>query len=187
MDRSAGTDRGGTRDSRAGARRRRTRVGQQPLVRHRAGEDGLTRVLAARWLTPRLESGDTLYDNGGVYAYAELNLTPAAVHHWQYDAGAASFVNAGGRTPDWLVLHESPIDAPAPAALIDLARTRYDLVFTATASTAEAESSVYDRQDAFFMPIAGFSAIERPGPTIRVYRRREAPLTAASASSDVPR
>jgi 4-amino-4-deoxy-L-arabinose transferase-like glycosyltransferase len=141
-----------------------------------------SRVLAARWLTPRLRAGDTLYDNGG--AYAELNLTPAAVHHWQYDATSGGFVNANGRTPDWLVLHESPINLPTPAPLVNLGRASYDLVFTVTASTAAAGSSVYDRQDAFFMPISGFSSIERPGPTIRVYRRRDAPLVPSTGSGD---
>lgn len=146
-----------------------------------------SRVLAAEWLTPRLHAGDTLYDNGG--AYAELNLTPAAIHHWQYDAASSAFLDAGGRSPDWLVLHESPLNLPTPAPLVELARSRYDLMFTVTASTAGAGTSVYDRQDAFFMPIAGFAPIERPGPTIRVYRRRDAQalLSAGSASSDIPR
>ncbi len=89
-----------------------------------------SRVLAAQWLTPRLQAGDTVYDNGG--SYAELDLTPAAVHHWQYDAASATFMNAGGRTPDWLVLHESPLNLPTPAPLVDLARSRYDLMFTVT-------------------------------------------------------
>jgi len=32
-------------------------------------------------------------------------------------------------------------------------------------------NSVYDRQDAFFLPIAGFDPIVRPGPTFRIYQR----------------
>jgi hypothetical protein len=140
-----------------------------------------SRVLAARWLTPRLRAGDTLYDNGD--AYAELNLTPAAVHHWQHAATSGGFVNASGLTPDRLVLHESPINVPTPAPLVSLGRTSYDLVFTVIASTAAAESSLYYRQDAFFMPISGFSSIERPGPTIRVYRRRDAPPLPSTGSA----
>ena len=146
-----------------------------------------SRVLAAQWLTPRLHTGDTLYDNGG--SYAELDLTPADIHHWQYDAASATFLNAGGRTPDWLVLHESPLNLPTHVSLVDLARSRYDLMYTVTASTEGAGTSVYDRQDAFFMPITGFASIERPGPTIRVYRRRDAQalLSAGGASSDTSR
>ena len=145
-----------------------------------------SRVLAAEWLTPRLNAGDTLYDNGG--SYAELNLTPAAIHRWQYDAALGRFVNAGDRTPDWLVLQESPLN-PLPVLLVDLARTRYDLVLTVTASAPKARSAVYDWQDAFFMPISGFGFIERPGPTIRIYRRRDgsSPLPAGTASPDTRR
>ena len=34
-------------------------------------------------------------------------------------------------------------------------------------------AAVYDRQDAFFMPFSRFWEVERPGPTITVYRRSE--------------
>jgi len=33
-------------------------------------------------------------------------------------------------------------------------------------------AGIYDRQDAFFLPIAGFRDVERPGPDVRIYRRR---------------
>jgi hypothetical protein len=35
-----------------------------------------------------------------------------------------------------------------------------------------AGSGIYDRQDAFFLPIAGFTGVARPGPTVLIYRRR---------------
>jgi hypothetical protein len=31
---------------------------------------------------------------------------------------------------------------------------------------------VYDQQDAFCLPLAGFSGVGRPGPNLYVYRRR---------------
>jgi hypothetical protein len=34
---------------------------------------------------------------------------------------------------------------------------------------------MYDRQDAFFLPVSGFSTVVRPGPTVRIYRRRDLP------------
>jgi 4-amino-4-deoxy-L-arabinose transferase-like glycosyltransferase len=132
-----------------------------------------SRVLAARWLVPRLRSAETIYDNGGLYA--ELNLTPARVHRWEYDVPSAGFVNAGDKAPDWLILHESPLNpyARTPVQLLELARTRYDLVFSVVATPTRSRSAVYDRQDAFFMPISDFHSIERPGPTIRIYRRQD--------------
>jgi len=32
-------------------------------------------------------------------------------------------------------------------------------------------SRVYDMQDAFFLPIAGFRGVQRPGPTVWIFRR----------------
>jgi hypothetical protein len=147
-----------------------------------------SRVLAARWLVPRLRPGETIYDNGG--SYAELNLTPARIHKWQYDAPAAVFVNAGDQKPDWLILHESPLNpyARTPVQLLQLARTRYDLVFSVVAAPTRARSAVYDQQDAFFMPISDLGSIERPGPTIRIYRRQDlSPRMPAISAAEPPR
>jgi hypothetical protein len=33
--------------------------------------------------------------------------------------------------------------------------------------------AVYDLQDAFFMPFYGFHTVERPGPNIEIYKRRD--------------
>jgi hypothetical protein len=39
------------------------------------------------------------------------------------------------------------------------------------ATRGRARSAVYDQQDAFFLPFSRFDTVERPGPTILVYRR----------------
>lgn len=41
------------------------------------------------------------------------------------------------------------------------------------ATKGAARSAVYDLQDAFFMPVSGFSTVIRPGPTVLIYRRRD--------------
>jgi hypothetical protein len=43
--------------------------------------------------------------------------------------------------------------------------------WTVRSTRGPARSAVYDLQDAFFMPLSGLSTVERPGPTIRIYRR----------------
>jgi hypothetical protein len=74
------------------------------------------------------------------------------------------------------VLHESPLDAhaAAPRHLVEGPTAHYDLAFEVRGAPPESDDAVYDRQDVFFMPLSRFSSIERPGPTIRVYRRRNA-------------
>lgn len=132
-----------------------------------------TRVLAARWLTPQLRAGDSLHDTGS--EYARLHLPVEGIHDWQYDESAGRFGLAETLAPDWLVLQDSPLRAYArtPARLRQLAAERYVLVWSARATSSGARRTVYDQQDAFFLPISGFGAVERPGPNISIHRRRD--------------
>ncbi|HEY7500557.1 MAG TPA: glycosyltransferase family 39 protein [Vicinamibacterales bacterium] len=138
-----------------------------------------TRVLAREWLAPRLKADDSLHDSGGTYA--RLDLQDLRFHQWAYDPASSSFGHPDGATPDWLVLHDSPLRlyASAPATLRQLAADKYELLFAVRATTGRSGSVVYDLQDAFFLPMSDLETAERPGPTIRIYRRRDAPpLTA---------
>jgi hypothetical protein len=132
-----------------------------------------TRVLAREWLDAHTTSNDTMYEAENAYAMLDLDTLP--VHSWRFDPVTASFVNADGRAPDWLVLHESPLwtYAAIPTPLRRLAAERYDLVQTIAATKGTARRAVYDLQDAFFMPVSGLSTVIRPGPTVLIYRRRD--------------
>jgi 4-amino-4-deoxy-L-arabinose transferase-like glycosyltransferase len=131
-----------------------------------------TRVIAARWLTPRLRPDDTLHDAGGDYTRLDYGTTP--FHDWRFDAATKSFGDPAGRTPGWIVLYQSPLFTyaaidPALRALVD----REYVLAKEVRGTRDADGSgVYDLQDAFFLPFSRFGTIERPGPDIRIYRRR---------------
>jgi 4-amino-4-deoxy-L-arabinose transferase-like glycosyltransferase len=131
-----------------------------------------SRVLAREWLDAHTTGSETLYE--AETGYSMLDLRGLPVHSWQYDPGSDSFVNAGGRTPDWLVLHQSPLSGYAadPPPLRRLAAERYDVAQTIAATKGAARSAIYDPQDAFFMPVSGFSTVIRAGPTILIYKRR---------------
>lgn len=131
-----------------------------------------TRVVAAVWLWAHVAPGETMYEAEDAYAMLDLRRLP--VHFWRFDRSSESFVNAGGHIPDWLVLHESPLwtYATIPTPLRRLAAQKYELVATVAATKGAARSAVYDLQDAFFMPVTGFSTVERPGPTVLIYHRR---------------
>jgi 4-amino-4-deoxy-L-arabinose transferase-like glycosyltransferase len=132
-----------------------------------------TRVLAREWLDAHTTRNEALYEAENAYAMLDLETLP--VHSWRFDPVTASFVNADGRVPDWLVLHESPLwtYAAIPTPLRRLAAERYDLAQTIAATKGTARQAVYDLQDAFFMPVSGFSTVIRPGPTVLIYRRRD--------------
>ena len=130
-----------------------------------------SRVLASEWLVPQLRPQHTLHDAGS--DYTRLDLGRAQFHDWRYDPYARSFGAPAGSLPDWIVLYDSPLTeyATVPQSLRDLVAQRYRLVHEVRAMRAD-EGAVFDRQDAFFMPIAGFSGVERPGPNVSIYFRR---------------
>ena len=133
-----------------------------------------SRVLAARWMAPRLRAGDSLYDSGS--EYTRLNLSKLPHHQWWFDAPSESFRHPGGETPDWMILYESALSSYTRThpAILELAKTRYRLVQTIPATAPRPGAAVYDLQDAFFMPVSRFDEVRRPGPTVRIYVRRDA-------------
>ena len=135
-----------------------------------------SRVLAADWLRARVTPEETLYEEGGHYAALDLGDTP--LHRWSFNPADGSFGETAGRTPDWLVLEDSPLWTWAgnSAAIKALAAERYTVVRSIRA--ADEGRAVYDLADAFFLPVAGFRGIERPGPNVRIYRRRDLPTVA---------
>jgi 4-amino-4-deoxy-L-arabinose transferase-like glycosyltransferase len=149
-----------------------------------------SRVLAARWLATRVQPGDSLHDAGN--DYTRLDLSAVAYHHWSYDPATDSFGHPAGETPSWLVLYDSALEpyARTHLTLRELARDRYHLVHTIPAGKTRAGSGVYDLQDAFFMPVSGFHEVRRPGPTVRIYRLRDASSlfgSGRSSGQDTPR
>jgi 4-amino-4-deoxy-L-arabinose transferase-like glycosyltransferase len=148
-----------------------------------------TRVLAAEWLAERLDPEASLHDAAS--PFSRLDLHHLRFHEWSFDARSKSFGDSQGRMPDWLVLHESPllIYGRAPLELRQLAQEQYALAATFPATRGRARSAMYDQQDAFFMPISGFHTVNRPGPTISIYRRAitSSPRTARPSPRDAAR
>jgi 4-amino-4-deoxy-L-arabinose transferase-like glycosyltransferase len=131
-----------------------------------------SRVIAARWLEEQLQPDHTLHDAGG--PYVALDLSRSAFQRVDFDPATHAFTHAEGGKPDWLVLYQSPVSAyvRAHVELRSLASREYDLATSIRATRWRPRTAVYDLQDAFFMPVWGFWTVERPGPTIRIYRRR---------------
>jgi hypothetical protein len=131
-----------------------------------------TRVIAARWLGPQLRPEHTLHDAGS--NYTRLDLRERRYHEWRFDPNTQSFGHPEGLIPDWIVISESPLRhyaSPHPA-LRHLVAERYAPVYTVRGTTTLDAAGIYDQQDAFFVPFSGFGDVERPGPTVVVYRRK---------------
>ncbi len=76
--------------------------------------------------------------------------------------------------PEWLLLEEYGLVhyAAVPEAVRELARRRYVKVHSERAWSGRV-SPVFDQQDAFYLPIAGFGGFRRMGPTLHLYHRKD--------------
>ena len=133
-----------------------------------------TRVAAAEWLTAQLPREATVHESGS--EYVQMDIRSPGFHRWYYDSATGRFAGAAPDVlPDWLILHRSPLNAytSVPPAIEALAAGRYTRIRVFAATRGDANPAHYDRQDAFFLPLAGLRDVLRPGPTITVYARRD--------------
>ena len=77
-----------------------------------------------------------------------------------------------GRRFTVVIVENSPLTgAPDLSEIGPILEREYELAFVQDVASDDPRN-VYDRQDKFYVPIAGFKGIERPGPNLRVYVRR---------------
>jgi hypothetical protein len=68
-----------------------------------------------------------------------------------------------------MLVQDSPIPSTTQPVVTEWLRTDYVFVRNFKAFSSS-DDSIYDRQDAFFVPFAGFARIERPGPNFSLFR-----------------
>ena len=144
------------------------------FVRILARED--TRVTLAHWMDATLPANTSVLLAGSRYGHPQpVRWREWAL--WTWDRDRLRFVARGPSAdtrPAWIIMQESPlpVSVPQPEAVAML-EEGYDLVHVIRGHSDG--PTVYDRQDAFFVPYAGFSTTTHPGPNFSVYRRRQAP------------
>ena len=130
------------------------------------------RVLVAQWVVAEVPEGSTILQSGSQYGHAQLS--GELYRLWVWDRRRHIFVvrrqPAVGR-PDWILLQESPLPSTTHPIVTEFLRSGYQYVRTFRALRVGAPGNVYDIQDAFFVPFAGFHRVERPGPNFTLYRR----------------
>ena len=134
-----------------------------------------TRVEAARTLSSVIVPGSRVYQSGETYGQVpfELSEPPLLVDVPVFDERSGQFDD--GKWPEWIILPRSPLVmySRVPAAIESIVHTRYDLVRHIPA-TRDDHPRVYDQQDALYLPLWDLSGVDRIGPTIDVYRLRDA-------------
>jgi hypothetical protein len=81
--------------------------------------------------------------------------------------------------PDIIIVPRSlfALEAVVPARATALA-SRYTLACVIEAQDLSTKGAVYDWQDEFYLPLAGFGGIWRPGPNLTIYVRPDLAGTA---------
>jgi hypothetical protein len=121
-----------------------------------------SRALAARMLEARFPQGATVFQNGAVYGRVQL---------WPEGIFPQTPLE---RLPQLVIIQSSRLvaygDEPEPMRriLADRYRTMGRIDVEDPTSAVE---PIFDQQDAFFAPVAGFERFVRPGPTLDIFER----------------
>jgi 4-amino-4-deoxy-L-arabinose transferase-like glycosyltransferase len=130
------------------------------------------RVVVARWFEQHVPAGSSVLQSGSQYGLAQLDPR-LDYREWTWNKSRSVFmVNdrpATGR-PDWILVQESPLPSATQPIVTEMLRQDYTFVQTFVALSLDGDH-VFDPQDAFFVPLAGFEGVERPGPNFAVYKR----------------
>ena len=133
-----------------------------------------SRVLAADWIMEHARPHASIYISGSHYGRPDIRRRQRGPEYAFVELADSGFQTQSGtkvELPDWIILQESPLGAysSVPEPVKDLL-PRYRLVQTYRAVDLRAQH-VYDQQDAFFVPLAGFAGVGRPGPNFSIYQR----------------
>ncbi len=142
-----------------------------------------TRVLASRWLVENTPRGSRVKDMGTVFMpYGRPQLPKG----WRPSKAEAEFESLARDRVAYVVTHDhvlfsSSLDPERFAALEEHLELLAEFDPQAGASGAR-EDAIFERSDAYYIPIHGFSSVTRPGPLVRIYAfdstRRVGPTSA---------
>jgi hypothetical protein len=123
-----------------------------------------SRLLGRRWVEQRFAPGTTI-----------AQLGPAGGHlffpeEWRLPYTTVELTRNGAR-PDVVVVPSSPVTGPPEfGGMEPVLKSEYTLAYSRVVVAADPRN-VYDLQDEFYIPFAGFRSVERPGPNLDIYVR----------------
>ena len=135
------------------------------------------RVVVSQWFAQHVPPGSSVLQSGSAYGHAQFDRR-LQYRHWAWDRSRRIFVVDGrppaGR-PDWILVQDSPLPSQTQDIVKEFLREDYVLAQQFDALSLKNDALLYDRQDAFFTPFAGFSQVKRPGPNFLLYKRAGIP------------
>ncbi len=135
------------------------------------------RVLVAEWFDRHVPPGSSVVVSGSLFGYVQFPAT-RRYDVWSWDRVRQVFVVRPGSRPaegrpDWILMQESPLPSTTQPVVHQYLKHGYVLVRTFRAF-ARSDDAIFDQQDAFFVPFAGFGGVERPGPNFSLYKKVDA-------------
>jgi hypothetical protein len=128
------------------------------------------REIVAHALDDVVPPDNSLYQSGEKYGYVPMKIDGRDVARVStYDVDSGQFESG---EPDWILLQRSPLVfySPVPPHLDQLVRERYVLV-RKFPTGGDHPGTVYDQQDAFFLPLEGLGGVTRPGPAFELFHK----------------
>ena len=126
-----------------------------------------SRFTAASWITAYVPLGALIAETGSPWTH--VYLKPNGQHQ---DSGYRQFAFKQGDEPDVLIVATSPrLPADEQSAAAAALGARYRKALAIEAYDPKDLGIVYDWQDEFYLPLAGFGAIRAPGPNLTIYTR----------------
>jgi hypothetical protein len=125
------------------------------------------RLLAAAWLRENFQNGASLFQTGSSYGHLQMQKE-GLVRDPRYSEVPIDATPA----PDVIVVVRCPLGYCDVPAGLNRALTAYVPLTAFVAGRLDDPDLVYDRDDAFFVPLSGFHAVTRPGPNVEIYGRR---------------
>lgn len=116
------------------------------------------RLLVADWLADHIPDGSTVMQTGGRWGQVDLpsNVQP---------------LRRGGGLPDYIVVQNHPLVYSAISdAQQEMLTAGYNRAAVFPTMEKDVSVGMFDRLDAFYIPYAPLTGVERPGPEIYVYK-----------------
>jgi hypothetical protein len=139
------------------------------------------RLVAADWIRSEYPNGISIAQTGTVAG--QVQMTTAADPEIAATYRALRFQPESGKflqpddsegSPELILVEECPLSyCDVPQQWFTVLRQGYHVERTFPAFDGASHSLVYDRDDDFYLPLAGFDAVVRPGPNITAYRRTQ--------------
>ena len=133
------------------------------------------RVVVAR-VRLHVPPRSSVLQSGSQYGYAQFDPRQNYTI-WVWSKSQAIFMVNGQPAvgqPDWILVQDSPLPSATQPIVTALLQRGYAFVQNFGA-LSRSRDHVFDQQDAFYVPYAGFTGVERPGPNFALYKRVGAP------------